>query len=111
MYADINKPPAPLPQPNVQKIAPGLNLLTPLLRKHRAGPGIILLVPNNSPSTQIKEGVPSLALKWAEEGFTVVEIQDSSFESEETFPLKTAIDSLEKCEDCASTEKVGLVGE
>lgn len=110
MYADVSKPPAPLPQPDLQDVRPGLKLLPPLLRKSRAGPGIIILVPNDTPSTQIKEGVPSLALKWAEEGYTVVEIQDSFFESEDLSPLKAAIGALEKCSDCASTDKVGLVG-
>lgn len=110
MYADISQPPAPLPQPSPQDVRPGLKLLPPLLRKAQPGPGVIILVPNDSSSTQIKEGVPSLALKWAEEGYTVAEIQDSFFEGQDVSPLKAAIDALEKCPDCSSTDKVGLVG-
>lgn len=111
MYADISKPPAPLPQPDLQNICPGLNLLPPLTRRQQAGPGIIIVVPDGSPSVQIEKGVPSLSLKWAEEGYAVAEVQSSSFADESSAsPLKQAIDVLKDCAQCSSTEKVGLVG-
>ena len=111
MYDDISKPPKPLPQPDLRNIAPGLNILPPLTRSGQAGPGVIILVPNGTPSVKIEQGVPSLALKWAEEGYAVAEIQSSCFTAEEASPLKQAIEALEKCTECSSTEKVGLIGE
>lgn len=111
MYADISKPPPPLPQPQLKNVSRGLSVLPPLTRCKKAGPGIIILVPDGSPSVQIEKGVPSLSLKWAEEGYAVAEVQASYFGGEDGLSLKRAIDALKKCNDCSSTEKVGLVGE
>lgn len=111
MYADISKPPPPLAQPQLKDISQGLNILPPLTRCKEAGPGVIILVPDGSPSVQIEKGVPSLSLKWAEEGYAVAEVQASYFEGEDSSSLKRAIDALKDCAECSSADRVGLVGE
>lgn len=72
---------------------------------------MIILVPDGSPSVQIEKGVPSLSLKWAEEGYTVAEVQASYFGGEDSSSLKRAIDALKDCAECSSTDRIGLVGE
>lgn len=111
MYADISKPPPPLAQPQLKNVSQGLNILPPLTRCKEAGPGIIILVPDGSPSVKIEQGVPSLTLKWAEEGYTVAEVQPSYFEAEELSPLKRVIEALKDCAECSSADKVGIIGE
>lgn len=110
MYADISKPPPALPQPQLQDVSPGLRLMTPLLRKQQAGPGVIILVPEGTPGVKIEEGVPSLSQKWAEEGYVVAEVQPSYFEQDGQSSLKQAVDALKNCDQCSSADKVGLIG-
>lgn len=113
MYIDISKPPPPLPQPALLQLTDGLSLLPPLSRRGH-GPGILVLVPDNanaSTTTTIENGVPSPAMKWAEEGYAVVEVQESviaTVGAEEV--LKKAIEALKACERCDQKERVGLVG-
>lgn len=110
MYADISKPPPALPQPNLQNISAGLSVLPPLTRCKQAGPGVIILVPDGTPSVQIEKGVPSLSLKWAEEGYAVAEVQASYFGGEDGSSLKRAVDALKDCAECSSADRVGLIG-
>jgi carboxymethylenebutenolidase len=110
MYADVSKPPPPLPQPQLQNVSSGLRLLPPLTRSQQAGPGVIILVPDGLPSVQIEKGVPSSSLKWAEEGYAVAEVQASYFEEEGQSSLKRAVDALKDCAECSSTERIGLIG-
>jgi len=91
------------------QIRPGLNLLLPLTRSQRTGPGIIILIPHGTPSVKFEKGVPSLSLKWAEEGYTVAEIQASCFEDRSASPLKEAINALDQCAERSSVDKVGIV--
>lgn len=108
MYADISQPPKPLPRADLRPIKEGISLLPPLSRRGY-GPGLILLVPDYENQPDIDDGVPSLLTKWAEEGFTVVEIQARAV-SDEREPLKTAILALKECDKYEDTGKVGLVG-
>jgi len=110
MYADISKPPKALPQPNPQEIRPGLTLQTPLLRSRENGPGIITLIPDVVDKTRTHlEGVPSLIIKWAEEGYVVAEIQASALSADQEI-LQHAVAALKQCEKSEGTDKIGLVG-
>ncbi|EXJ92684.1 carboxymethylenebutenolidase [Capronia epimyces CBS 606.96] len=134
MYNDITKPPPPLPTPRLQQLKPGVSLLPPLSRRGH-GPGLILLTPDDRDidtdtdgklalALAIKKGVPSLLVKWAEEGYAVVGIQeraalaagsgsDSASASNISTLLTTAIEALSRCEECddhgQGKLKIGLV--
>ncbi|KAL4938370.1 hypothetical protein BDV06DRAFT_231909 [Aspergillus oleicola] len=107
MYADTTQPPAPLPQPQLTQIQPGLSLLRPLSRRGH-GPGLVLLSPDSTDQVTIRDGVPSSTMKWAEEGYTVVEIQASAVQGTPGI-LETAVAVLEECDVCDNSESVGLV--
>ena len=111
MYADISKPAPSLPKPRLQTIGAGLRLLPPLSRLGH-GPGILLLVADSETDTSltIDNGVPGSLIKWAEEGFTVVEIKASAL-AEARNALRTAIEALRQCAECDFDAKVGMVGE
>lgn len=115
MFNDISKPPPPLPVTEHTAIAPGVSLLRPLSRRG-SGPGVILLTPDWDDSLAIQEGVPAPMLKWAEEGYTVVEIQAKALRKgaeEEQLSLliiQSALEALGSCEKCEPKDKVGLVG-
>jgi carboxymethylenebutenolidase len=58
------------------------------------------------------EGVPSSLVKWAEEGYAVVQIEAAAFERKDSGDvLKEAINALKQCEKCDLNDKVGLVCE
>ncbi|KAK3182202.1 hypothetical protein K4F52_006571 [Lecanicillium sp. MT-2017a] len=73
MYADITKPPAHPPLREVTIISLGILLLQPLSRRG-SGPGLILVTENSENILKIADGVPSVFMKWAEEGYAVVQI-------------------------------------
>src|SRR5690242_5896984 len=109
MYADISKPPAPLPSINLKVLRPGLSLLYPLSRRGH-GPGLIVLSATTEDPLAFYEGVPSSLVKWAEEGYAVVQIEAAAFEGKDSgVVLKEAIDILKECEKCDLGDKVGLV--
>lgn len=108
MYIDISKPPAPLPTPQLSTIAEGIYLLPPLSRRG-TGPGIIILTPNLADNVEIKQGVPSPLRKWAEEGYTVAEIQESALTSSND-ALRQAVSALKDCHACTPAGNIGLVG-
>lgn len=111
MFNDISKPPPSLPSTELREITPGVSLLGPLSRRG-IGPGVIILTPDFQDSLAIKEGVPAPMLKWAEEGYTVVEIQAKALTGTGKSPLiiKSALEALSGCEKCEPKDKVGLVG-
>lgn len=114
MYEDITKPPAPLPTPQLEALQPGVSLLAPLLRKGDQGPGLIVLCPDSDSSTSpvsISEGVPSPLLKWAEEGYTVVEIRHAALSGSKPARdvLNEAVAALLQCQKCEPKDKIGLV--
>lgn len=110
MFNDITKPPPPLPAEVLRELTPGVSILSPLTRRGY-GPGIILLVPDSDTSTKIIEGVPSHLIKWAEEGYTVVEIQRQVLKRNAKDALKQGLDSLKHNEKCTPQDKIGVVGE
>ncbi|KAF5024576.1 hypothetical protein F66182_3339 [Fusarium sp. NRRL 66182] len=110
MYADISKPPAPLPQAKPQSIGEGITLLPPLSRLGH-GPGLIILHPDSEKNLDIIEGVPSALLKWAEEGYAVVEIQARAFKRDASEVVSDALKALKSCDQFETDSKIGLIGE
>jgi carboxymethylenebutenolidase len=108
-YTDISQPPKDLPAIITRQVAPGISSLLPLSRRGR-GPGMIILVDDDSDHVQTYvKGIPSVFIKWAEEGYTVVGIAESALVNKEN-ALKQAVEALFKCEECTPREKVGVVG-
>ncbi|RSL94150.1 hypothetical protein CDV31_014430 [Fusarium ambrosium] len=109
VYADITKPPAPLPQPKPQSLGEGITLLPPLSRLGR-GLGLIVLTEDSEKHLQIIEGVPSALIKWAEEGYVVVEIQGKAFKRGAKEVLDVALKALSSCEKLEpKNSKFGVV--
>lgn len=107
MYNDISKPAPPLPETVVKELQPGVTLVHPLSRRGY-GPGLILLSPDTDDILAIREGVPSLTIKWAEEGYTVVSIQENALSSDVNSLLKSVADAFSTCEKCEPKNKIGL---
>ncbi|KAH7245683.1 hypothetical protein BKA59DRAFT_527506 [Fusarium tricinctum] len=108
MYADISKPPAPLPQASPKSIGEGITLLPPLSRQGH-GPGLIILHSNSDKHLEIIEGVPSALIKWAEEGYAVVEIQAKAFERDASEVLGDALKALKSCDKFEADNEIGLI--
>lgn len=69
---------------------------------------MIIIVPDSTNSNlSIIDGVPSPLIKWAEESYTVVEIQESALSAD---ILQRAIKAVFESESCAPKERVGLAG-
>lgn len=109
MFNDISKPAPPLPSPELTEVTSGVSLLRPLSRLG-TGPGMIILTHDYTDSLAIKEGVPSPLVKWAEEGYAVIEIQATALATGKGNVLKSAIEALRDCDKCVPKEKLGLVG-
>ncbi|KUI58545.1 hypothetical protein VP1G_05860 [Cytospora mali] len=107
-YNDISQPPPPLPSPELVEVIPGVSLLRPLSRRG-TGPGMIVLTADYEDPLAIKEGVPSPLVKWAEEGYAVVEIQARALQTGKGHLIRSAVEKLEACEKCESKNKIGLV--
>ncbi|KAJ5652993.1 NTF2-like protein, partial [Penicillium longicatenatum] len=104
-------PLSPLPTPQLTTPRPGLSLLPPLSRLG-TGPGLILLVPkigSFDDKLKIEDGVPSPLLKWAEEGYTVVEIEQNALETNAHEALLQAIETIISCDRCEPKNAIGLV--
>lgn len=110
MFNDISKPPPPLPSPEPTEVMPGVSLLRPLSRLG-TGPGMIILAHDYKDSLAIKEGVPSPLIKWAEEGYAVIEIQATALRAGEGSVIKSAVEVLRSCDKCEPKDKIGLVGQ
>ncbi|KAM0234975.1 hypothetical protein ACHAP5_009879 [Fusarium lateritium] len=109
MYADISKPSAPLPSIKLEVLSPGLSLLWPLSRRGY-GPGLIILSATSDDPVAFYDGAPSSMVKWAEEGYAVVQIEAAAFEGKESeVVLREAIEALRQCDKCELNENVGLV--
>lgn len=108
MGSSIDIPLQALPVPKVLELEHGIALLAPLSRRGH-GPGLIVLVPDfTRHSIAIDDGVPSPALKWAEESYTVIEIRQSALDREGS--LEKAISALNQHEKCVPKNVIGLVG-
>lgn len=110
MFNDITKPPPPLPSPELTEVIPGVHLLRPLSRRG-TGPGMIILSSDYHDSLTIEQGVPSPSVKWAEEGYAVIEIQVKALTAGKTDVIKHALEALQGCEQCEPKGQVGLVGQ
>ena len=110
LYADITQPPKALPQAELKQIAPAVSLLPPLSRRGH-GPGMILIASEKTEKLMTDGGFPAPIMKWAEEGYAVVEVQGSAL-SAQAGPntLETAISGLKACEGFEDTGKIGIVG-
>lgn len=108
MFQDITKPPPPLPQVELKQLDAGVSVLSPLIRRG-TGPPLIILAADNEDSTKIVEGVPSHLIKWAEEGYTVAEIQRQALEKDAAGTLKRSIEALRANPKCEPKDKIGLV--
>lgn len=71
---------------------------------------MIILTTDYDESLAIKEGVPSPLVKWAEEGYTVVEIQATALQTGKGHVIRSGIEALESCGQCQPKDKIGLVG-
>lgn len=100
---------ASLPTPHLVELGPGLSLLRPLSRCGH-GPGLIVLTSDCGPGgLALEAGVPSPLMKWAEEGYTVVEVRAKAWTGAQE-PIARALAELAHCESCQPKEQVGLVG-
>lgn len=111
-YADISKPPAPLPSAKLQFLKPGFSLQPPLTRLG-SGPGLILLTTPDIYDEQLKQrdDAPTAVLKWAEEGYTVAQLSASAINTSNVESLLSeAITAFDKCEACQPKDKIGLIG-
>ncbi|CAG9981807.1 unnamed protein product [Clonostachys byssicola] len=109
MFADISKPPAPLPASHLTTLRTGVSLLLPLSRRGQ-GPGLIILNSKCEDPASFSGGTPSCLLKWAEEGYAVVQLDSTAFRdraSEDV--LREAAQALEQCTKCEPKGKLGLV--
>ncbi|KAI8210333.1 hypothetical protein K4K52_012382 [Colletotrichum sp. SAR 10_76] len=110
MYADISKPPAPLPQARPQQLREGITLLPPLSRRGH-GPGLIILQQDSSKHLDIIDGVPSALVKWAEEGYVVVGIQAQAISHGGDVPevMRYALEAMQSCDKLESQSRFGII--
>jgi carboxymethylenebutenolidase len=111
-YADITKPPAPLPAAKLQVLKSGVSLQPPLTRLG-SGPGLILFTTDDIYDEQVtqRDDAPTAVLKWAEEGYTVVQISAAAVGGSKIEDLLTeAVKAIERCDACQPKDKVGVVG-
>ncbi|KAL2811094.1 hypothetical protein BJX63DRAFT_433654 [Aspergillus granulosus] len=100
----------PLPKPDITKPAVGLSLLQPLSRLG-TGPGMIILT-SNSPADahlKIEHGVPSPLVKWAEESYTTVQIEESALDRNPQDALQEAVSAINGSTACEPKASIGLV--
>ncbi|KAI9148307.1 LEA domain protein [Paramyrothecium foliicola] len=110
-YADITKPPAPLPSAKLQVLAPGISLQPPLTRRG-SGPGLVILTTATEYDEEVthRDDAPTAVLKWAEEGYTVAQISTTAIESSTLQKAITeALQGFNNCDACQPKDKVGLV--
>lgn len=110
-YADITKPPAPLPAAKLQVLKPGVSLQPPLTRLG-SGPGLILFTTDDIYDEEVtqRDDAPTAVLKWAEEGYTVVQISAAAVGSSKIENLLTeAVKAIERCDACQPKDKAGVV--
>ncbi|RAL06921.1 uncharacterized protein BO97DRAFT_401044 [Aspergillus homomorphus CBS 101889] len=105
----IDVPLSTLPVPRVDELESGVCVLPPLSRRAK-GPGMITILPDgpsNSHGHILVNGVLSPSMKWAEEGYTVVEIRGSALER--GYSLSRAIEALAQHDQCTPKGVIGLI--
>lgn len=104
----------PLPQAELRQITKDISLLAPLTRQGH-GPGLIIILPSETPSYArgaiCHDGQLPPLLKWAEEGFAVVQIIESAIHSASHVSdvFEQALHALQECSQCHVENGVGLV--
>lgn len=112
-FADITKPPKPLPSAKLEILKPGLSLQPPLTRLG-SGPGLIVLTTPEAYDEQVtqRDDAPTAVLKWAEEGYAVVQVSATVIESSDIEAIfDEGVKALEQCDACQPKDKIGLVCE
>lgn len=71
---------------------------------------MIILTTDYQDPLAINNGVPSPLIKWAEEGYTVVEIQAKALSGDQNDAIKSAVQMLTDCDKCEPKDRIGLVG-
>lgn len=88
---------------------PNSFLLSPLTRRG-VGPGMIIVLPDGLSGQLIEDhSAPPLSVKWAEEGYTIIQICESAL-SQETV-LCQAVEELAHHDKCTPNDIIGLIGE
>ncbi|RDW91815.1 carboxymethylenebutenolidase [Coleophoma crateriformis] len=104
-----------LPKATLVDLLDAVSLLPPLSRRGH-GPGLIVLLPKDTPTyleggVVCENGLPPPLLKWAEEGFAVVQVLETALgdltKVNEVFTV--AINALRECSECHIEDGVGLV--
>ncbi|RDK41188.1 hypothetical protein M752DRAFT_302988 [Aspergillus phoenicis ATCC 13157] len=87
---------------------PNSFLLSPLTRRG-VGPGMIIVLPEGLSGQLIEDhSAPPPSVKWAEEGYTVIQICESAL-SQETV-LCQAVEELAQHDKCTPNDIIGLIG-
>ncbi|KAE8133820.1 LEA domain protein [Aspergillus pseudotamarii] len=103
----VKIPLKPFPVAQVHEIEFGVYLLPPLSRRG-IGPALIIIVPDGPPNKQVlTNGVPTPSLKWAEEGYTVLEVRGPALTR--GYTLNQAIETLAQHGQCSGHGTIGLV--
>ncbi|KAL4874214.1 hypothetical protein BJY04DRAFT_225281 [Aspergillus karnatakaensis] len=100
-----------LPSLQLMQYATGISLLRPLSRRG-TGPGLIIIGScHPRGESEIENGIPSQRVKWAEEGYTVVEILTQALDNGHAAgdPLNLPLSLLAGCDSCEPKDKVGIV--
>lgn len=108
--------PVKLPTAELVEISEYISLLPPLSRRGY-GPGLMIVLPEGTPTYRqggvvCEDGVPPPLLKWAEEGFAVVEIREAAFRGDISVQqvLDRAVADLVDCEQCHEDGGIGIIG-
>ena len=104
-------PPPVVPDAPPTQISPHITLQTPLSRRGK-GPGLVLVADHYALLEKSEKSLdPPPLVKWAEEGYAVVQVLVPAKVEEDgdEFPLKKAVEVLKGCEGCVFGEGVGLI--
>ena len=102
-------PPEALSPPQPYEVSQGITLVSPLSRKG-VGPGLIVVVSRAAAGLSIVNGIPSPSMKWAEEGYCVVELVSTAWQ-DGLNPLVLADNALVRCKACQPKGGIGLICE
>ncbi|KAL2398011.1 hypothetical protein ABEF95_000965 [Exophiala dermatitidis] len=106
---------ATLPTAELGKIDSHISLLPPLSRRGY-GPGLIIVLPEDTPTytdggVVCEDGIPPPLLKWAEEGFAVLEIREAALRDTDSAQnvVDKAVAALEQCKQCRPEGDMGMI--
>ncbi|OJD10116.1 hypothetical protein AJ78_08740 [Emergomyces pasteurianus Ep9510] len=109
---DIHEDPVVLPSAPPTQLGPNLTLQPPLSRRGH-GPGLLLVLSDNIALDKTKETVdPPPVLKWAEEGYAVVEVRipaSATAGSSAPSAVRQGLEALKELAECDVKDKFGLI--